>query len=329
MMTAAFRPPSGKLPVGEQASAWFTHLTSGRATTEDAAQFRQWRDADPAHQQAFAECSKTWQDLAAPLNEFAAAAARAPAPAAPRASRGFMPGRRAWLAGAAASVAGVWLAVESPLGLWPSLDSLAADHHTGTGEQKHLVLADGLTVEMNTRTALNVRDTHAALHIELAQGEAEILSRRGGQRAEVQAAGGRILVDGACVNVRHVGSQVQLSCLEGEVQLSHGTGVYTLAADQQLGYDAASVAPLRSLDRQVVSSWREGWLVFRGAPLAQVVEEINRYRPGRLVLLNAQLGRRPVQTRFALAQLADADILIRDAYGAKLTRLPSGVVVLS
>jgi transmembrane sensor len=70
-------------------------------------------------------------------------------------------------------------------------------------------------------------------------------------------------------------------------------------------------------------------LVFNNATLATVVDEINRYRPGMLVLLNKELGQRRVQARFSLQQLAGVALLIRDAYGAKCTELPGGVVLLS
>ena len=45
--------------------------------------------------------------------------------------------------------------------------------------------------------------------------------------------------------------------------------------------------------------------------------------------MNEQLGKRLVQARISLAQIADAEKLIRDAYGARLTHLPAGVVLLS
>ena len=48
-----------------------------------------------------------------------------------------------------------------------------------------------------------------------------------------------------------------------------------------------------------------------------------------LLLLNRELGQRNVQARFRLDQLAGVALLIRDAYGAKCTELPGGVVVLS
>jgi len=76
-------------------------------------------------------------------------------------------------------------------------------------------------------------------------------------------------------------------------------------------------------------AWREQRLVFHDAPLSQVIDEINRYRPGMLVLLNPSLGRRKVQARFSLAQLPGVAQLIRDAYGARCTELPGGVVLLS
>ncbi|MNI46625.1 fec operon regulator FecR [compost metagenome] len=87
--------------------------------------------------------------------------------------------------------------------------------------------------------------------------------------------------------------------------------------------------PPVQVDPALVTAWRQGWLVFNQQPLAQVVDELNRYRRGRLVLMNEQLGKRLVQARFSLAQVADAERLIRDAYGARVTHLPAGVVLLS
>ena len=94
-------------------------------------------------------------------------------------------------------------------------------------------------------------------------------------------------------------------------------------------YGAAGISDVTSVDTQAVLAWREQVLVFNNATLATVVDEINRYRPGMLVLLNKQLGQRRVQARFSLQQLAGVALLIRDAYGAKCTELPGGVVLLS
>ena len=84
-----------------------------------------------------------------------------------------------------------------------------------------------------------------------------------------------------------------------------------------------------TVDTEAVIAWREQVLVFNNATLDTVIDEINRYRPGMLVLLNRELGKRRVQARFSLEQLAGVALLIRDAYGAKCTQLPGGVVLLS
>jgi ferric-dicitrate binding protein FerR (iron transport regulator) len=76
-------------------------------------------------------------------------------------------------------------------------------------------------------------------------------------------------------------------------------------------------------------AWRRRVLVFDNRPLSYVVAEINRYRPGRLVLTSDALGARMVRARFSLNQLADAATLIREAFGARVTELPGGIVLLS
>jgi transmembrane sensor len=80
---------------------------------------------------------------------------------------------------------------------------------------------------------------------------------------------------------------------------------------------------------EVTMAWRRRVLIFDGQPLAEVVREINRYRPGKIILANDDLGVRKVQARFSLNQLADVAALIQDAYGAKVTLLPGGIVILS
>ncbi|MCY1366774.1 hypothetical protein D9M69_536800 [compost metagenome] len=76
------------------------------------------------------------------------------------------------------------------------------------------------------------------------------------------------------------------------------------------------------------AKWRKGELVFTQARLSAVVDEINRYRPGRLIVPRAELGRRKVQARLRLDELPHVETLIAVSYGAKLTSLPAGIVLL-
>jgi ferric-dicitrate binding protein FerR (iron transport regulator) len=232
-----------------------------------------------------------------------------------------------------------YLAWRPPLGLWPGLDELGADYRTATGEQRRVALGDALELELNTQTRINVRSAAASAGavIELAAGEAEVRVGRQADAnpalpapvAQVVAGAGRVSAREALFNLRYLGGEASLCCLAGSVRLAHAQGTYEVGAGQELRYDDRRVMPPAKVNTEAVTAWRRGWLVFDRVPLADVVDELNRYRRGRLVLLNRQLGQRRVQARFALAQVADAEQLIRDAYGAEVTRLPGGVVLLS
>lgn len=311
------------------AREWLLMLTSGAATEADAQAFRAWLRQDARHEAAFAEQKRLWQALGPAVREEAKAwaAPRRPSPS----------GRRAFLGGAvAASVA--YLAWRPPLGLWPGLGEFGADYRTATGEQRRVALGEALELELNTQTRINVRSApDAGAVIELEAGEAEVrvgrpLNARGEAAApatQVVAGAGRITAREARFNLRYLDGEASLCCLSGSLRLAHALGAYDVAAGQELRYDGQRVMPPVAADTEAVTAWRRGWLVFDRVPLADVVEELNRYRRGRLVLLNSRLGRRRVQARFALAQVADAEQLIRDAYGAEVTRLPGGVVLLS
>lgn len=315
-----------------EARAWLLTLTSGRATEADAQAFREWLRADPRRQAAFAAQKQLWQDLGPAVQAVVAEGAhdrtrnRTPNRARNGAGKPLMTGRRAFLGGALAASA-AYLAFKPPLGLWPGLDTLGADYRTAAGEQRLVALGDALDVQMNTLTRINVASGGDGAVIELADGEAEI--RSGAQAAVVVAGKGRITAKDAVFNVRYIGGEARLCCLSGVVRLAHEQGVFDVVANRELRYDDTRVMPPVQVDPAVVTAWRQGWLVFNQQPLAQVVDELNRYRRGRLVLMNEQLGRRQVQARFSLAQVADAERLIRDAYGAHVTRLPAGVVLLS
>ena len=45
-------------------------------------------------------------------------------------------------------------------------------------------------------------------------------------------------------------------------------------------------------------AWRQGWLNYYRAPLADVVNDLGRYYPGRILLLNDELAARRVSGSF-------------------------------
>jgi len=77
------------------------------------------------------------------------------------------------------------------------------------------------------------------------------------------------------------------------------------------------------------SAWRQGLLVFRKAPLSTVIDEINRYRSGKVVLWADALRDREVSGRFSIASLDTVLLQIQRSYGLRSQSLPGGVLILS
>jgi transmembrane sensor len=294
-----------------EAHRWLILLTSGRATVADGQALQAWCAQSPEHARAFAEARSLWHGLESAAHQMVK----------PRAL-----GRRVFIGGALAASAALFMVSHRVPG---GFAGLTADYQTRVGEQRSISLGNGLTLELNTQTRLNHRTLPAGMQdIELLGGEIEVQAMAQAS-VRVQAGSGWMAAQGARFNVRTSGESICVTCLEGTVQVDVQGQRVSLSQGRQLTYESGVIGAPQSFDPSVITAWTQQLLVFNDATLASVIDEINRYRPGMLVLLNRELGKRKVQARFRLDQLAGVALLIRDAYGAKCTELPGGVVLLS
>jgi transmembrane sensor len=321
-------------PLKRQAIAWVQRLTSGRATAAEAEALQQWCALSPDHAAAFATARLLWRDLEAAGNNLRQHDRQAAARLASRTRPSL--GRRAFLGGGllAASVAGAYTIVKPPLDLWPSLTELAADYRTGTGEQKDLALSDDILIRMNTRTSIARQPSEAGNNkVKLIAGEASFSMAQQGQRFSVLAADNEITASAARFDVSYLsdgaGATVCVTCFQGALQVQRAGKTAAVNSGQQLRYDRGGAPQIGTIDPEVVGAWHEGVLIFRSTPLEDVVSEVNRYRPGRIIVMNAQIGRIPVSGRFRITRLADILVQFEHSFGAKLRSLPGGVVLLS
>lgn len=342
-MTDPDHPTTDEAALQREAMEWVIHLTSGNATAGDASRLNRWRAETRAHRKAFAEANLLWDRLgaAATVGSRAAGARRTETPpgthdpAAGPSERWLRrsTGRRAVLGGALAAAAAAvgYVVVRPPLHLWPSVAELAADYRTGTGEQRHITVGSGVSVSMNTQTSLAIRaPSPEADQIELITGEAAIATGAAASRPLVVIANqGRTIASHATFNIRRDGASVRLACLDGEVRVEHRNQALRVQAQQQVAYNDRGVSQLAAIDPAMVTAWQHGMLVFRYEPLAQVIQEVNRYRSGRIILLNQGLGQRPVVASFHIDRLDEVVTRIQDVFGARVTTLPGGVVLLS
>jgi transmembrane sensor len=317
-------------PMEREAHAWVRRLMSGEATLDDAEALKRWQHQSAAHAEAFAEASRLWQSFG-PAGQNLLQRSGAMAEPSPQAEPGRRVGRRVLLGGglaaaAAAAGAAIW---RPPFALWPSWSELAADYRTSTGEQRRIALASSVSVQLNTQTSITVLSA-AADRIELISGEAAITTRPDAAKPfTVIAAAGRTVAGQATFEVRYLGSQVCVTCLAGAVRVERGNAAVAVQEKQQLVYTDRLMGKPVTIDPAVTSAWREGLLIFRYTPLTQVVAEVNRYRPGRIVVLNAELGHKLVNGRFHIDRIDEVLVQLQQAFGAQVTSLPGGIVLLS
>jgi transmembrane sensor len=312
-----------------QAKDWIVQIATGEATQADLRALERWRMQSPLHAEAYAQACRLWGMLGSPLEAAVRSRDSRSTVRVPGMTRPI--GRRTFLGGAAAASAAVAagvMVVRPPLDLWPSLTELAADYRTGTGEQRKIAFADRTSIEMNTRTSLNFRASETdADSIELITGEAAMAT--GSRSVVVQAGAGRISAINAQFTVRCDGPGVRVSCLGGLVDVHYQEQAATVRARQQVVYAARDLGPVVTIDPEIVAGWRDGLLIFQDERLSRVIEEVNRYRAGRIVLVNAELGERRISARFKLARLDAVMTQFQEAFGAKVTSLGGGFVLLS
>lgn len=221
--------------------------------------------------------------------------------------------------------------VHPPLGAWPSLDELSAGYRTGKGEQRDVAVSSDVSVKLNTQTSLSVLSTGNNPRIELISGEAAVTARRASDSLVVIAGSGQVSAAQADFNVRCLDGAVLTTCLDGVVTVAQGGRSVQLVRNQQIAYSTASPmgALPSSTDPLIATAWRDKLLVFRDQPLTDVVHEVNRYRPGKIVVTNTALGQRLVNGTFHTDQLDDFVAQVRQLFRADVRSLPGGIVLLS
>jgi transmembrane sensor len=300
-------------PVEREAAAWVARLSSSDATEADHRAFETWRKADPVHAAVYAEMDALWRRLG-----------HLPDPRPRKTSDKTSNKTPKSLAGlaAVALIAGA-LAYETGL-----LDRLRADLWSGVGAIEHATLPDGSRVDLNTDTAIAVRFTEGERGIALLRGEASFDVVPDRSRPFVVRGGGlSVRAVGTRFFLRADGADRPVGVAEGRVDVSAESGRVVVSAGEEvrIGGDALHVA---AADVERATAWRDGRLIYSGRPLAAVLAELNRYRRGRIVLLDRGLGERRVTGAFDARNTDDALDVIAATMGTRIRRLSPLLVLV-
>ena len=236
---------------------------------------------------------------------------------------------RAAVAAAACLVAAAGLAVWFSLAPPKAVDKLLADHATAIGERRALTLADGSTMILDADSAADVSIDGGRREVVLRRGRAFFDVAKTGAPFTVKAAQGEIRVVGTRFEVARVGDCAAVVTVEeGAVAVTPPAGgPQALTPGTRLRFNGKKAKPPETAERGV-SAWRQGRLSFEDAPVREIVEEINRYHPARIMLLSDEAGKRRLSGSLPADNPAAALAGLADALGLSRIDLAGQVVLL-
>jgi transmembrane sensor len=224
-------------------------------------------------------------------------------------------------------------------------DRLQPDYATVTGEQKWIQLADGSSVELNSRSRIRVRFSEHQRDVDLLEGQALFHVAKDPSRPFV--------VYGGSVRVRAVGTQfdvyrkaadVTVTVVEGRVAVlptqrgelaaaqsstegapgsrdATAANAITLVAGEQVTVSPSVPAQPVRANVNIATAWTQHELVFDSTPLPDVAREFNRYNLRQLVVDDTELKDFHVTGVFSSADPASLLRFLRAQRGLKVAEM--------
>lgn len=286
-------------PLAEQAAEWIVRLSDDDEAerARACAEFEAWKRADPRHAVAARDMERLIAQVQTVAGNTVAGARPARAALDAVLSHGARR-QRAKLLGTTLAVAFLlaapaWLALRT----WP-VAYLAADVRTGTGEWDVRTLSDGTRITLSSASAVNLRYDARRRAVELVRGEILVDVAHDAVRpflvetvhGDIRALGTRFVVD-------RQDDVTVLDMLESRVrvqtaaQRAAGASDATIVtAGQRMRITADAVGAVEAIDPRVIAdAWQHHQLVVSDRPLAEVLDELGRHRPGYLHYNRAQV----------------------------------------
>lgn len=309
--------------VRQQAASWAVRLAEGPLSAEDQRELSTWLASEPQHEAALRQARQLWTALGQ-LPESQRQRLQ------PKVAELKRPVRSIWRTWAVAAlvVIAVSVGVYGGPGWWIDMQ---ADYQTLRGEVRQIALPDGSQVDLDSGSAIALAYSGSERKVRLLSGAAyfTVAPVTGSETRpfRVEANNGVTQALGTEFSVAHVAQGVDISVHQHSVRVSLEGGERSLVVAERQA--AHYQGPALQLTRQKTSddAWRRGWLVIDRQPLAQALEQLNRYRRTNVVVLNPTLKQRKVSGVFALNNLDGAMQAIRQELSADQLTLP-GITLL-
>jgi transmembrane sensor len=297
--------------INEEAGAWLMKLDGDTPpSSQDLRELKVWLDRSPVHREKLGQLTSFWNnldiltDLSVPLEK----------PEPQLKSFSLFNSMGTWLTGnkfAAASGAFVLAGITLVAFISLQLNAINANngvYSTEIGQLQTVQLADGSSMQLNTRSRLRVEYSENYRDIYLLKGEAHFdVAKNPDLPFRVFAGSGRVQAVGTAFTVHLQNDDINVTVTEGKVALAalsvpvtnttytqaktkpsktSDLGILnagqrvTIKSDTYQNNHGASLGSIETLAQAELNkrlSWREGLLTFSGEPLETVVKEISRY----------------------------------------------------
>jgi len=300
-------------PIVMEALEWFVRMRDDKVTTADREALEAWLAADEAHVAAWKHAQALWARFDIMQPEFDRM----------RHGRPLL-SRRNFILGSVAIVGGLGglYAVNQP--------GLFAQYKTDIGERRTLALPDGSTVELGSYSALSTHFSETERRIELYRGEGFFDVLPDPVRPFlVDAGGGSTRALGTKFDVKFVEDLVTVAVSEHAVQVQRDSlSNLRLEEGWQVTYGRDGLGQPTQASLDTVEAWRSDRIIFQDVPLRRVLAELERYRRGRIILMNDGIGNIPVTAIFETARTESALQTIADTLGIRLLNAANYVTLV-
>lgn len=331
-------PSDRRKLLSDQAIDWLVLLRSGAAGDGDRQRFAEWLAEGPEYADAFQEAERLWASVADVLSN-EAGDLRAAQPAAvglpEKRPSPLSPARRRrparWAAAAALLLA---FGLQGPyLG-----DFWLSDYATGTGEQKLVRLDDGSAVLLDTDTAIALDWSPSRRRIHLRHGQAVFTVAPDAARPfEVETGPAVIRALGTVFEVSEsTTGDLAVTVQEHAVSVRLADGradsaqaAVRVASGQRVTYSPThGLSPPEKADMSQATAWQRHKLIFKDQPLVKVVDELDRYRTGKILIADHRLDDLRVTGVFSLDDSDAILAAVEKALAIRSTRLGPWLVLV-
>lgn len=267
----------------QQATQWFIRLQQPKCDPRLREAFALWC-ADPHNAQAYAAVQARWLR--------SAVVPERPRPSPLQLQR---------------SKAGTYLGVLFLLSLaalaylyWPWAQRQASDLHSAPGERRMVKLNEGSSVQLDGASALNLDLRGRVRQLHLVQGQMYLEVRLDGRAMQVQVADARIEVLGTRLSLGRHAEGGELVVLDGKAMVSQDGDQRLVSAGERVTFGEHGITSVQKVDGKAAQAWRQGQLIARDMPLAEVLQRLASTQGQRVWLLDEQTAHRRISGVFDL-----------------------------